>query len=1660
MKARLRIAKIAIAGVAAIAMAVAGLAGAEAAYAANTISLTGSASTVASGTAVTYTLNVACSTTGGCGTSTVSFPTSALAGDGATTDFSSWVTNGTCPAMSTTGGQVSFNFTSTFGTSTGSGQCTFTVTPPDFKTLPGAQATITPTFTSATGGTAAAPALTLTSTATHNASFKTTAPTNVVPGGTMSFALFFQCAATGAKTGDVGVSPLSITANLPANFTYTGFTPTGGMTGSMTPPAVGSNGGTFTYSGNGSDCGSPPLSATANGFTINVTGTATQGGVPDAAGTTVCSTPSATWTYLDATTSNSSSNGASCTTVNPINTNASKVVTSSTIGNKGQYPFGATNPIYTYPGDWDASGLGTQWDIALFTTPTPAATAGVSYGVKDPMPCLGSGPVASIYASSAVGTACANPAFVPTSVTATGFTPAAGATINLLYTDNTTGTVAYTGGKWTIPTSPAVSEIDFPPFAAEGNNSAPTMHLLLNGYASSAAVPGNELRNQATVTSYLSSDLTTTVSTVRIPSALLLVADPTSTILYPNISAPATTNSCVESMSFSPSAARRNVVQFAQGKSQAIYYDFLLPPGATLASPASSVFTLRADSNARTYTSAAITPTQTPNYNGSGRTLLEWVIPAGLAQLPGLYGLNSAAINVQLPAGCAGTYQNDVTLGYGGPAGATCLSSASATSAPSPVDPPADDDLDGNGTPTTGNYCGFSAPLTVDPVRPRFNVDKSVKGDLDPTTVAGGGIGKVSPSGGSATYTVTFTNSGDSNLHDPVMYDILPRVGDTEAVSTTARGSQFKATLTAVNAVPSKVTVFYSTATNPCRPEVLPSDPGCTDDWSATPPSPLSSTTALKITYAGTVGVGGSPFPQTFNVSYTVSTPSTSVGNVAWNTVGTNAHTGDTGDPSLTTDLLAPAESSRTGLTASSSVPAITKSADTTTFNHVGQVITYTFGVTNNAGVALTGVGVADAFTDAPAGASVPAVACQELTGPAGACSGPTTSLDPGQSATFTATYTVTQADLDHGALTDVATATGTSAGGGTISNTSNSVTVSADGTAAIGLVKTASVGTVSAVGDTVTYHFAVTNTGNLTLHGVIVNDPMLASVTCDDTTLAPGDSTTCSAPYTVTQDDIDAGSIHNTATATGLDPANQATTSTPSSATVTAIQTPGLTLAKSASPTSVSNVGDVVNFSFLVTNTGNVTVTGIGINDTMLAAVTCPSGDLAPGADVTCTGSYTVVQADIDNGAITNTAEATGTTTGTSPTNVLSPPSTAAVSVAQNSALSLVKSTNVATVNARGQAITYSFAITNTGNVTETDVHVDEGTFTGSGAVPTVTCPAGAASLAPGATVTCTATYTVSQADIDAGSITNSATATGLGAGNAAVVSAVSSVSVPVVQSPALTLTKSASPTSAGEVGDVITFSFHVVNSGNVTVSDVAVDDAMLASVDCPVSELAPGAAETCTGTYAVTQTDVDTGSITNTATATGTTLSADPVAVVSDPSTAAVSVVQDAALELTKTADVSRVSATGQHIRYTFTIVNIGNVTATDVGVQEGTFTGAGATPTVTCPAGAASLHPGDTVICTATYTVVAGDLKHSSIDNTAVAAGVVAAGSVLSDPSTADVAVRVPSTPTTVITGVLGYTGLSDGPGGIVLAIILLALGAAAVILIARRRRRGEA
>jgi hypothetical protein len=81
-------------------------------------------------------------------------------------------------------------------------------------------------------------------------------------------------------------------------------------------------------------------------------------------------------------------------------------------------------------------------------------------------------------------------------------------------------------------------------------------------------------------------------------------------------------------------------------------------------------------------------------------------------------------------------------------------------------------------------------------------------------------------------------------------------------------------------------------------------------------------------------------------------------------------------------------------------------------------------------------------------------------------------------------------------------------------------------------------------VGETIAYSYLVTNTGNVTLKTVSVDDPTLGSVTCPAPAapgLAPGGSETCTGdtPHTVTQADVDAGKVVDTATSSGVSTQN-----------------------------------------------------------------------------------------------------------------------------------------------------------------------------------------------------------------------------------------------------------------------------------------------------------------------------------------------------------------------------------------------------------------------------------------------------------------------------------------------------------------------------------------
>ncbi|MFD0867092.1 hypothetical protein ACFQ06_14925, partial [Tessaracoccus lubricantis] len=427
--------------------------------------------------------------------------------------------------------------------------------------------------------------------------------------------------------------------------------------------------------------------------------------------------------------------------------------------------------------------------------------------------------------------------------------------------------------------------------------------------------------------------------------------------------------------------------------------------------------------------------------------------------------------------------------------------------------------------------------------------------------------------------------------------------------------------------------------------------------------------------------------------------------------------------------------------------------------------------------------------------------------------------------------------------------------------------------TPAIDLVKTADVETYDAAGDVISYTLTVTNTGNVTLTDVTVTDELLGveAALCAET-LAPGEGCALVFEYTVTQADVDAGSVYNLATTTGNPPGETPPVTDEDDETVPGDQFPAIDIVKSADVDSVDAVGDVITYTLTVTNTGNVTLTDVVVTDELLDVENALCAEsLAPGEQCSLELEYTVTQADLDAGDILNVATTTGTPPGDNP-----PPSDddeETVPVGQAPAISLDKSADKAQYEVVGEVVTYTLVATNTGNVTLTDVVISDEMFD----LVDVLC---AESLAPGEQCSIELKHTISQGDIDAMFVHNIAVVEGT-APNGDTVTDEDDVLVeaPEVLAPVskIEIVKTADKAGPVRLGDKLVYSFKVTNTGEATLSDVRVDDPKLKaagiSVTCPVTVLEPGQSTTCTASaaYTVTAADVAAGKVLNVATVTG---------------------------------------------------------------------------------------------------------------------------------------------------------------------------------------------
>ncbi|WP_400077704.1 beta strand repeat-containing protein [Winogradskyella sp. R77965] len=494
--------------------------------------------------------------------------------------------------------------------------------------------------------------------------------------------------------------------------------------------------------------------------------------------------------------------------------------------------------------------------------------------------------------------------------------------------------------------------------------------------------------------------------------------------------------------------------------------------------------------------------------------------------------------------------------------------------------------------------------------------------------------------------------------------------------------------------------------------------------------------------------------------------------------------------------------------------------------------IDYTITVANTGNVTVSNIEVTDTdVTFIPAGNTIG-------------------SLVPGASATFTVRQVITAADIANGYVENSASATGDSPSGTDDVTDVSDTDVDPDGNvipdnenedgpdagtdttedptrtnltpnAELTLTKTVAINndiapTGASLGDELIYTFRVENTGEVAVSNITIDDDLTGTtgLAINPGTLLPGEVGIATVTYIIDQDDVDLGSITNSATATGDSPTGMDDVSdvsdngdeltdgpdpdsdpTNDPTVIPIVQNPELSIIKESSlevgADGVANVGDVITYTYTVTNTGDVTVFDVSVNEvagnfTGTGALPIPvyqsggsdedgDGDLEDmivgGGTIIYEATYTITQEDINNGFVTNQATADGidplggtvtddsddpadTTSDDDPT-ITDLPEDARISLIKIAALPLADTNGDGIAGSLGDIISYEFVVENTGNVTLTNIMVQD-------VLPGLNLMGGPiAQLVPGEidATTFTATYEITQADMDIGSVTNSAT-------------------------------------------------------------------------------------------------------------------------------------------------------------------------------------------------------------------------------------------------------------------------------------------------------------
>ena len=312
--------------------------------------------------------------------------------------------------------------------------------------------------------------------------------------------------------------------------------------------------------------------------------------------------------------------------------------------------------------------------------------------------------------------------------------------------------------------------------------------------------------------------------------------------------------------------------------------------------------------------------------------------------------------------------------------------------------------------------------------------------------------------------------------------------------------------------------------------------------------------------------------------------------------------------------------------------------------------------------------------------------------------------------------------------------------------------------------------------------------------------------------------------------------------------------------------------------------VGDVVTYTITQTNTGNVTLNNVVITDAKLTASTTTGktgscASVAPGATCVLEGPTRLPRRKKMLAPLRTprrlSRQRYRRRLETSNTITLAANAKPTLSKALTSNADEDKTSTITV----GDTLTYTVTLLNDGDVTLTDTTITDDKISPSSA----SC----SSVAVNGTCVLTGTYKVTQADVDAGKVVNNAASTSKNPAGTTLTRQASNEEA-ITRSVELAVVKTASSTGSS-VGDVITYTIEIKNTGNVTVKDLVLTDtftdaqgAALALTTGPSfvknsgasaeKTLAPGETATYTATYAITQAAIDAGGVKNVALVAGT--------------------------------------------------------------------------------------------------------------------------------------------------------------------------------------------